>query len=261
MRLERSRAAPDPSAPSMSRQRACAAHARGAVAERHQRIERGAAGRRGRRRRRRPSKDRGAMARREIEDRGRRSRRRRARPRTPVRAEHAERQVLQREIGAWPLAEATQLLRFGSCVSSSAIIVPRKLLCEAAPAAHRSRAASAGVSSAKRVGRMTQPRLEHEGERVVDLVRRQLGRRGALVGRGGRGRARSCNCARLAPPGAKPAGLGVVDAVDQAHELAHHVAVEPGRPERVLGHHPARREDDEIDIGRAGVIATARSGR
>ena len=41
--------------------------------------------------------------------------------------------------------------------------------------------------------------------------------------------------------------LGVVDAVDQAHELAHHVAMEPGRAEGVLGDHPARREDHEVD--------------
>ena len=35
------------------------------------------------------------------------------------------------------------------------------------------------------------------------------------------------------------AGLGVVHAVDQAHELAHDVHVVPGRPERVLRHQPA----------------------
>ena len=52
-------------------------------------------------------------------------------------------------------------------------------------------------------------------------------------------------------------GLGVIGAVDQAHRLAHHVAVEPGRAERVLGHHPARREDDEIGIGAAGHVAGA----
>jgi hypothetical protein len=43
--------------------------------------------------------------------------------------------------------------------------------------------------------------------------------------------------------------LGVVLAVDQAHEFAHDVAVIPGRAEGVFGHQPARREDDEIDIG------------
>ena len=49
-------------------------------------------------------------------------------------------------------------------------------------------------------------------------------------------------------------GLGVVDAVQQAHELGHDVAVIPGRPERVLADQPARREDDEVDIGGAGHI-------
>ena len=53
-------------------------------------------------------------------------------------------------------------------------------------------------------------------------------------------------------------GLGVVGAVDQAHALAHHVAVEPGRAERVLGDHPARREDDEIGIGAARHVADGR---
>ena len=62
---------------------------------------------------------------------------------------------------------------------------------------------------------------------------------------------------RLAPPGAKPPRLRVVGAVDQAHGLAHHVAVEPGRAERVLGHHPARREDHEVGVGPARHVARA----
>ena len=56
-------------------------------------------------------------------------------------------------------------------------------------------------------------------------------------------------------------GLGVIVAVDQPHALAHHVAVEPGRAERVLGDHPARREDDEIGIGAARARRWARSAR
>ena len=51
--------------------------------------------------------------------------------------------------------------------------------------------------------------------------------------------------------------LGVIGAVDQAHRLAHHVAVEPGRAERVLGDHPARREDHEVGIGAARHVARA----
>ncbi len=59
------------------------------------------------------------------------------------------------------------------------------------------------------------------------------------------------------PPGTKPFFLGVVLAVDQTHELAHDVAVIPRRPEGVFRHQPARREDDEIDVGCA-FLATRR---
>ena len=52
--------------------------------------------------------------------------------------------------------------------------------------------------------------------------------------------------------GDEPAFLGIVRALDQPHELAHHVAVDPRRAEGVLGHHPARRENDEIQVRRAG---------
>ena len=47
------------------------------------------------------------------------------------------------------------------------------------------------------------------------------------------------------------AGLGVVDAVDQPHELAHDVHVVPGRTEGVLGHHPAIGKDHEVNVGGA----------
>ena len=49
----------------------------------------------------------------------------------------------------------------------------------------------------------------------------------------------------------KALGLGVVLAVDEAHELIHHVAVEPGWAEGVLGNEPAGWEDGEVDVGRA----------
>ena len=55
----------------------------------------------------------------------------------------------------------------------------------------------------------------------------------------------------------EPFRLGVVGAFDQAHALAHRVAVEPGRPERLLGDHPARREDDEVGIGSARSLGGA----
>src|SRR3712207_8294555 len=43
--------------------------------------------------------------------------------------------------------------------------------------------------------------------------------------------------------------------------LAHHVAVEPGRAERVFGDHPSRGEDDEIGIGAAGRFGRAGEDR
>ncbi len=49
--------------------------------------------------------------------------------------------------------------------------------------------------------------------------------------------------------GEKAFGLGVVLAVDEAHELVHHVAVKPGWAEGVFGDEPARREDGEVDVG------------
>ncbi len=59
---------------------------------------------------------------------------------------------------------------------------------------------------------------------------------------------------RLAPPAIKPFRFGVVLAVDQPHEFVHEIAMEPRRTERVLGDHPARRENHEIKIGSAGNL-------
>src|SRR5439155_3403709 len=75
--------------------------------------------------------------------------------------------------------------------------------------------------------------FEHEGERVLDLVRRERnlarlveGRRiGAVAGH-------AVVEARTARREAFR--LGIVDAVDESHELAHHVAMKPRRPERML---------------------------
>ncbi len=87
---------------------------------------------------------------------------------------------------------------------------------------------------ANRVGPgMHLPRLEHEGQRVVDLVRRELGRDRAFASSRRRAHGRSCRLCSEMPPGAKPLGLGVVLAMDQAHALVHDVAMEPGRAERI----------------------------
>ncbi|MCW0448988.1 hypothetical protein NB706_001822 [Xanthomonas sacchari] len=97
--------------------------------------------------------------------------------------------------------------------------------------------------------------LEHEGHGVGDDVRpRQVGLRGLVEG--GRVRAVPAHAVvqRRAARG-EAVGLGIVDAVHQAHELAGHVAVEPRRPEGVLRHQPARRENREIHVGGAGRVA------
>ena len=49
------------------------------------------------------------------------------------------------------------------------------------------------------------------------------------------------------PPGTKPLRLGVIGPVDEAHVLAHDIAVEIGLAEGALGDHPTRRKDHEID--------------
>ena len=105
--------------------------------------------------------------------------------------------------------------------------------------------------------------LEHERHGVFDLVRLELGVRRALPGVGV-GAVGGHAIVQAGAAGQKTFGLGVVDAVQQAHELGHDVAVIPRRPERVLADEPARREDDEIDccgarhVGRRGEHAVDR---
>ena len=50
------------------------------------------------------------------------------------------------------------------------------------------------------------------------------------------------------------ARLGVVRPADEPHELGHHVTVVVRRAEGVLGAHPARREDDKVGDGDAGLV-------
>ena len=92
--------------------------------------------------------------------------------------------------------------------------------------------------------------LEHEGERRFDLVRGECSRARPLEGRRvGPVTAHAVVQARAARREAFR--LGVVNTVDQAHEFAHHVAMEPGRAKGVLGDHPARRKDHEVKVGRS----------
>src|ERR1700744_431482 len=65
--------------------------------------------------------------------------------------------------------------------------------------------------------------LEHESQRAVDLLRRQLGRAGPGVGLGVRA-VRGEGVVQAGPAWLESLGLGVGDAADQAHELGQYVA-------------------------------------
>src|SRR5580658_3914447 len=94
-----------------------------------------------------------------------------------------------------------------------------------------------------------QPRLEHKGKRVRYLSRRKLGTGSALKGLGIRAMAgHAVVQARTA--GQEALSLGVVFAVNEAHELIHSVAMKPWRTEGVFGNQPAWRKDGEIHIRR-----------
>ena len=187
-------------------------------------------------------------------------------------AEDGERQVLDREVRAG---------RVGRCHPAAQRGVVRGV--EARHAARRSVSARGGGASGVRlpggeVLRQALPalrvvllqlralqrvarradhgaRLEHERHGVGDAHRPGgIGAARLVEGRGIRAVAAHAvvqrGAARL-----EALRLGVVDAVDEAHELAGDVAVEPGRAERVLHRQPARREDDEVDVVDAGRIA------
>ena len=95
------------------------------------------------------------------------------------------------------------------------------------------------------------PRLEHEGHGVDDHIGfGQIGAACLFKGRRIRPMPAHAVVQRRAP-GREAFGLGVVGAVHQAHEFAGHVAMEPRRPEGVLRHQPAWREDGEIQVGRS----------
>src|SRR5664279_1992589 len=77
-------------------------------------------------------------------------------------------------------------------------------------------------------------RLDHERHRVTDTRRlRQIGRARAREGLGV-GPVPRHAVVQARATRHEPFRLGVVHAVDQPHELAGHVAVEPRRPERML---------------------------
>jgi len=90
--------------------------------------------------------------------------------------------------------------------------------------------------------------FEHEGQGVAEIMRLELGVRGALEGLGIRPVPLHA-AMQAGRAGNKALRLGIVLAKNQAHEFVHRIAVEPGRPKGVFRHHPARGEDDEIDVG------------
>ena len=98
-----------------------------------------------------------------------------------------------------------------------------------------------------------EPALEHERHSVLDLVRLERHLGGPLPGLGVRA-VRGHAIVQAGAARQEAFRLGVVGAMQQAHELGHDVAVKPRRPERVLGDEPAWRENHEIDIGGAGEV-------
>jgi len=92
--------------------------------------------------------------------------------------------------------------------------------------------------------------LEHERHGVIDLVRRQVGVDGLGAGLAIRAVGAHATVQRCAAR-QEAFGLGVVGALDQAHVFVHQIAVKPRRTEGVLGHHPAWRENHEVEVGQA----------
>lgn len=97
--------------------------------------------------------------------------------------------------------------------------------------------------------------LKHKGTAAgADLYGRQRGIARALIALGIRAVAAHdvVQAGAAGHEAARTAALGVVAAADEAHELAHGVAVVPRRAEGVLADEPARREDDKVGHGGAG---------
>ena len=93
-------------------------------------------------------------------------------------------------------------------------------------------------------------RLEHEGHRVIELVRGEFCIRGPLKGIAvwpvGQHHVVQAHATRN-----KALRLGIILTVDITHQFGHDILVVPGRSERIFSNHPAFAKQDEIDIGRA----------
>ena len=96
--------------------------------------------------------------------------------------------------------------------------------------------------------------LKHEGEGAFEFNGLEVGGAGAFEGLGV-GAVAGHAVVEAGSAGDEAFGFGVVFALDEAHELVHEVAVEPGGAEGVLGDDPAWGEDDEVGVGGAGDLA------
>src|SRR5262249_14856726 len=95
--------------------------------------------------------------------------------------------------------------------------------------------------------------LEHEGKGVVELLWRE-GRIHRALERIGIGSVTGHAIVEARAARHETLALRVVGSANESHELAHHVAMEPRRPEAVLCDHPAWRKDHEVHIGGARRI-------
>src|SRR5271165_670934 len=93
--------------------------------------------------------------------------------------------------------------------------------------------------------------FEHECHGVAEINRLQFGLARLLEGFSV-GAVASHAIVQTGAAGHESFSLGVIFAADQPHELVHEVAMEPGRTERMLGNHPSRRENYEVNIGGSG---------
>ena len=97
---------------------------------------------------------------------------------------------------------------------------------------------------------LRKPRLEHEGHGIVQLARFQIGMgrlfKGLIV------RAmRDHHVVQADPAGGKAVWLGIILAINIAHQFRHDVLVIPWRAKGVFHRHPAFAKQDKVDIRRA----------
>src|SRR5450830_2118568 len=85
--------------------------------------------------------------------------------------------------------------------------------------------------------------LQHERHGVVDLAWMTGVDLTGLLESGAVGTVSGHAIVQAGAARAKACRLGIILAMDESHELAGDVAMEPGRPESIFGRQPARRKD------------------